>query len=385
MAEENNQGNQGNQDPNLSVNMDALSAPEGGYDPFIHGNGSEGSNDSGDGIPGGNGIPDGLPNLDGDQGGSGSEPNGGNSSADPNLNGDGNNPNPNNDPGQGQQGNQGSASGDYWMKPFEQLKAANPEWDIPDGINEQNYLEVLQGVLTPKIELHPEIQKLQEAINAGTSFESLVERFNQQTDSLKMDDRQLLENDYKRNYKDWSDDKVKEVLDKLDNAGMLEIEAGKLRNRINEERSQLAENARIQNEQAYKQQSEQISQERNKQISESLDIINKAENIYGLEFSQAEKQEFGQYFAKMVTPDETGMAPMMQALQSNDTLVKIAAMLFKGDEKIRAALTAAKESGKQAVLGKLDPSPQTPQKGGSQSDPTKIDYDALSAPERIIP
>jgi hypothetical protein len=381
MAEENNQGNQ---DPALAVNMDALSAPEGGYNPFIHGDGSgnEGSNE--DGIPGGDGIPDGLPNLDGDPNGSGSEPNGDGSPNDPNLNGNGNNPNPNADPSQGQQGNQGSAAGDYWMKPFEQLKAANPEWDIPAGINEQNYLEVLQNVLNPKPALHPEIEKLQKAIDAGTPFESLVERFNQQTDTLKLDDRELLTRSYKEAYKDWSDDKVKEVLDKMDNAGLLEIEAGKLRSAINYERTQLAENARIQNEHAQKQQSEQINQERTKQISESLDVINKAENIYGLEFSQAEKQEFGQYFAKMVTPDETGMAPLMQALEDNETLVKIAAMMWKGDDKIRSAITNAKESGKQAVLGKLDPNPQNPPRGGNQNDPTKIDYDALSAPERIF-
>jgi hypothetical protein len=226
---------------------------------------------------------------------------------------------------------------------------------------------------------------MQEAIDAGATFESLAERFNQQTDALKLDDRELLGKNYKEVYKDWTDDKVKEVLDKLDNAGMLEIEAGKLRSAINQERGQLAERTRVESEAIQKQQSERINQERVKQVSESLEIINKAENIYGLEFSQAEKQEFSQYFAKMVTPDETGMAPMMQALQSNETLVKIAAMLWRGDDKIRTALTNAKESGKQAVLGKLNPNPQNPPRGGTQGDPTKIDYDALSAPERIHP
>lgn len=379
------QGNQGNQDPALDVNLDALSAPEGNYDATVHGDGNSSQGSAGDGIPGGSGIPEGLPNLDGEQSGSGSEPNGGGTSDDPNLNGNAGDQNQNTDPGQGQQGNQqGSNTGDYWMKPFEQLKAANPEWNIPAGINEQNYLEVLQNVLSPKPQIHPELQKMQEAIDAGVPFETLAEKFSQQSDALKMDDRQLLAENYKQHYKDWSDEKVKEVLDKLDNAGMLEIEAGKVRNAINQERSQLAESTRIQNEQAFKQESERINQERTKQISESLDIINKAEHIYGLEFSQAEKQEFGQYFAKMVTPDETGMAPMMQALQSNDTLVKIAAMLWKGDDKVRAALTNAKESTKAAVLDKLSPNPQGPPKGGNQGDPTKIDYDALSAPERIM-
>ena len=70
----NNQENQGNQDPTLDVNLDALSAPEGGYDPFIHGEGSTGE----DGIPGGSGIQDALPNLDGDNSGESSEPKGDN-------------------------------------------------------------------------------------------------------------------------------------------------------------------------------------------------------------------------------------------------------------------------------------------------------------------
>ena len=58
----------GEQAPNTEVNLDALSAAEGSYDPFIHGDGGGegGTIDPGEEkIPGGSGIPDGLPNLDG--------------------------------------------------------------------------------------------------------------------------------------------------------------------------------------------------------------------------------------------------------------------------------------------------------------------------------
>lgn len=369
----NNQQNQGNNGPSLDVNLDALSAPEGGYDALIHGEGfSEQGSGDGSGIPGGNGIPDNLPNLDNDGNSNGN--------SNPDFN---DNDNFNNNQNLDLNNNQSPNVDNYWMKPFEQLKAANPEWDIPQGVNEENYLEVLQQVLSPQPQLHPEIQKIQDAINSGVSFDDIAKQFSQKTDLIQMNDRDILAQNYKHHYKEWSDDKVNEVLDKLDNAGMLEIEAGKLRNAINQERSQLAEQERVKNENAFRAQNEQINAERSKQIAESLDIINKADNIYGLQFSQAEKQDFGQYFAKMVTPDETGIAPMMQALQSNDTLVKIAAMMWRGDEKIRAALTNAKESGKASVLNKLDQSPNTPQRGGSQNDPMRIDFDALAAPERI--
>lgn len=356
------------------VNLDALSAPEGGYDPVLFPeSGGEGGNQ--DNPPGGDGIPENLPNLDEE------------------LSNQNQNQEQNQDPNsQGQQGTQNQNQSQevqdhYWMKPFEQLKEANPEWEIPEGITEENYLDYLKSVLTPQEqqqrELHPDVLAMQEALDNGASFEQVMQGMQARNDISAISDRDLLSANYKHHYKDWDDKKVNSVLDKLDNAGMLEIEAGKLRNAINEQRTLEQTQASEAERTRVEEQNKQMNAERDKQIKESLSFINDANEVYGLQISPSEKQEFGQYFSQLVTPDDTGVAPMMQMLQSNETLVKVAMMLWKGDEKIKAALTDAKESGKDAILGKLDPKPSGPPKGGAQNDPTQIDFDALAAPERF--
>lgn len=375
-------GNQMNapQDQNIEVNFDALSAPEGQYDPMVHGdggaNGAEGG--SQDGIPGSSeDYISGLPNLDKEMGGNQSQ---NNNDFNQNLDNQNQNQNQNQDPNNQQQ--QQQASGDYWMKPFEQIKSKYPDFQIPEGLNEENYLETLQEVLQPQ--LHPEVAKIQKAINEGIDFNQAITHYNSMNDVASMSDRDLLQNNLKQTFKDWDESKINEVLNKMENSGTLEIEAGKLRNSIKEQQQTaldtMSKEAQAQREADLK----QIGEQRTKAINESLEFINKADNVYGLPLSQAEKAEFGEYFSKLVTPDSTGTAPMFQMLQSNETLVKVAAMLWKGDAKIRAALTEAKESGKNAVLGKLDNKPQSVQRGGNAPDPMQVDFDALSAPERLM-
>ena len=364
---ENNQNTENNSQ-GLEVNLDALSAPEGNYDPVLFPADNAGDSEN---PPGDDGIPENLPNLDEELSNQNQELDQNNSQ----------------DQIVDNTSTQSDAQDHYWMKPFEQLKEANPEWEIPEGINEENYIDVLQKVLTPQQseqqDFHPELVAMQEALNTGATFEQVMKSMQQRDNVSAMSDRELLAANYQHHYKDWDDKKVNQVLDKLDNAGMLEIEAGKLRNQINEQQQTQLRQQAEQDQVKYEEQTKAINAERDKQIKESLNLISQAEDVYGLPITPSEKQEFGNYFSKLVTPDETGSAPMMQMLQSNETLVKVAMMLWKGDEKIRAALTDAKESGKNAILNKLDSKPSGPRKGGAQNDPSQIDFDALAAPERF--
>lgn len=359
------------QDPNqpsLDVNLDALSAPAGGYDPDIHG-----------GVPGGDDLNN-LPNLDPQPDPEPTPSPEPTPDPDPNSNTDPNpqpdpqpEPNPNPDP---------QPAGEYWMKPFEKLKERfGDEYQIPEGVTEENYLEVLQQQMQP--ELHPEVAKIQEALDKGVDFNTYMNELQRQSNLGSMGDRELLAHQYKQTYKDWDDKKVNEVLDKLDSAGMLELEAGRLRNTINEQNQKLATELADKHQRENAANIEKMNQDRSNQINQAYQTFESLENVYGLEFSQAEKQEFKPFFEKLVTPDDTGVAPMFQMLQSNETLVKLAAMMWKGDDKVRSALTNAKESGKSAIVNKLDKTPQSPPKSGSPTDPTKVDMDALAAPEKL--
>ena len=359
------------------TNLDALSAPEGSYEPIVHsptlGEDSEIQNDSD--IPGDNSLPDNLPNLDNEMEDS--------SVTETETETEATEATEIEKTQESHQSNTESQD-QYWMKPFEEIQKANPEWEIPEGIDENNYLAYLQQILNPNQgNLHPEIQKMQDALDSGVEFNEIINSFQSQNDILNIDDRELMAMNYKEYYKDWDDKKVNEVLDKLDNAGMLEIEAGKLRHSIAQNQERERQEQFYLNEKESQEQIAEINKERSNQIKSSLDIINKTDDIYGLPISQADKSEFSKYFEKLVTPDETGNAPMMEMLQSNETLVKVAMMLWKGDDKIKSALTNAKEIGKKSVLDKLDDKPNLPNKGSSMGNQGKVDFDALAAPERF--
>lgn len=381
MPENNFSSQDQNVNASLEVNFDALSAPEGSYDPFIHGNGDGNGAEGGEQqerIPGSTDeLINGLPNLD-------LQFNQENQNQNQNENQDNNleNQNNNNQQNQDQSNqNQSQSTDQYWMKPFEQLKAANPEWNIPEGINEENYLGYLQEIFKP--EIHPEIAKMQKALDSGLEFEKVIESYSSNNDPLKLSDRDLMAKKFKDSYKDWSEEKVTETLNKLEQSGLLEIEASRYRNEVSENQKHSLDKMQKEFEKTRIAEEVKINEERSKQINDSLKFINNANDIYGLPISQAEKAEFGEYFAKLVTPDNTGIAPMFQMLQSNETLVKVAAMMWKGDAKIKAALSNAKEDGKNSVLDKLNPNPSTVSRNGGNQDPTQIDFDALSAPERL--
>ena len=101
-------------------------------------------------------------------------------------------------------------------------------------------------------------------------------------------------------------------------------------------------------------------------------------DVYGIPVSKAELAEFKEDFKYLVTPNEKGMAPITEFLQSNENLVKFAYFLKKGDAKIREALTKAKENAKQSIIDKLDDEPKLPKKIANSRSEGAIDLDALS-------
>ena len=383
MPEENNNQDQNQNNP-TEVNFDALSAPEGGYDPLIHGDGNNnsGSNDENqESIPGSTeDLINGLPNLDKEFNQQQQQDNNQNQNQDQNQNNADNNQQQQNQDQQIQ--NQNQSGEQYWMKPFEELKKHNPDWNIPEGVTEENYLNVLQKVFEP--EIHPELLKMQKALESGLEFDKVVEAYSpSNNDITKLSDRDLMNKKFKDSYKDWTEEKVNETLNKLEQSGLLEIEASRYRNEVTEKQTHSLDTITREHEQTRIANEAKVAEERTKQINESVKFIDNSNEVYGLPISQAEKAEFKTFFEKLVTPDQTGIAPMFQMLQSNETLVKLGMMMWKGDAKIRAALTNAKEAGKNAVLDKLNANPDNVNRSGGNQNSDQIDLDALSAPERL--
>jgi len=277
---------------------------------------------------------------------------------------------------------------DYWSKPFEALKERNEDYEIPNDLSEDNYLDYLKDALQVPTEdapeIHPDLMKIQNALNEGASLTNILKDIQGGIDTLNLPDEALLKQAYSERYSNWDENKVNAVVDKLKNAGTMELEAERERSRIKSEQeanlSSYEESAKAENLKRY----EAENAERTTQIKDALQTFDKMDNIYGLPLSKAEKAEFKEYFHELVTPDDSGVAPMFQMLQSNENLVKIAAMIWKGDEKVRSAITSAKESGKESFTSRLDKDPKFKSGYVGPHDPTKVDLDALTAPERLV-
>lgn len=275
---------------------------------------------------------------------------------------------------------------EYWADPFNKLKEQYSDFEIPDDLSKENYLDYLRQVHHHEAynRIHPDLLRMQEALDAGIDFNQVVQSVQESTGTLQLNDVELLKQEYKSVHEDWDDKKIETVIEKLDNAGMLEIEAGRLRNRLKKDHASNLDNLKQEELRRSKELEATQVKEREEQIKDALQSLNGMDNVYGLPISKAEKLEFAEYFKNAVTPNESGIAPLMEMLQSNDNLVKIAAMIWKGSDKVKSAINEAKESGKNSIKDKLHSSPNTGYKsGGTGGEPT-IDFDALAAPERLI-
>jgi hypothetical protein len=165
---------------------------------------------------------------------------------------------------------------------------------------------------------------------------------------------------------------------------VFEVEAERTRTRVQQYNETKLANLKAEEEAGRLARTNEVTAASNDQIGQALESFKNMDEVYGLPISKADKVEFNDFFTNLVTPDDTGQAPMFQMLQSNETLVKIAAMLWKGDEKVRSALTTAKENGKASFKDKLDSAPKAGYRSGAPAQAGNVDLDALSAPERLV-
>jgi len=275
----------------------------------------------------------------------------------------------------------------YYNAPFDELKERlGDDFQMPDDVTEDNYMDKLLDVVYKNTNfdeyVHPDVRELNTFMKNGGELDDYVNKYVSSNNMDQMSNHDLVRARLKGESPDWSDEQVNTVLTKMNNSGILDVEASRLRKGLAAEREgmsqRMLENQNVQREASAR----QVAQEREEQINEAVSAFNGVENVYGLPVRKAERQDFKETFTKLVTPDENGKAPLMEMLQSNETLAKVAYILSKGDSAVRSALTNAKESTKDAFMEKLDPSPKTIAKSGSDWDPGKVNLDALSAPER---
>ena len=259
------------------------------------------------------------------------------------------------------------------------------DFKVPETVTGENYVEFMQEVMQYAAEqqLHPDVLRIQKALGEGVEFDKIMQEYSTLSDVAKMPAEDLLKQHFKDVYK-WDDAKIAENIESLNSRGAVDFEADKLRAEYSTQQAQAVENLQQTRAAETKAKTDLTNQQRTNQITESLTAINSLEDVYGMQINKVDKAEFADVFKTMVTPNEAGVAPLMEQLQSNENLVKVAYMLWKGDSKVRAAITDAKEGAKSDLLSKIDPKPRPKQgAGGGGPEPGQVDLDALTAPEGL--
>lgn len=284
-----------------------------------------------------------------------------------------------------------SPSGDsFFLKPFNALKERlGDDFVIPEDVTQENYLDRLLDVIyehtdytdvLPEI-VHPQALALHQHLASGGTIDDFVGQYTQLTQIDKMPSKDLVALSLKENFK-WDEQKIADTIEKMEKSGYLDIEAEKLRSSYKQSQQQQLQQQAQQSQQQMQQKQQEIAAQREQAMQESLGYLKNVDNIYGVPVSKAEIAEFADDFKYLTTPDpKTGVAPAIELLQSNENLVKVLFMLKKGDDKIRQALTQAKEGAKASFMSKLDQEPKIP-KRAAMADSGKINLDLLAAPEQ---
>lgn len=262
--------------------------------------------------------------------------------------------------------------------------------EMPNDITEENFVDKIDELYASNVnrpELHPEVQKFQEAVSKGVNPDEYLKALRGINEVLEMPAEQLVRTSLKQNFgksekrpNGWDDEKIETTIKKMESSGFLEIEAEKIRTSYETSKQNASQEMIRQAEARRNEQMQHMNAARDNSIKSSLDYFNKLENINGIPVSQSEKLEFSDQFRYLVTPDEKkGISPLLEMLQSDETLVKVAYFLSKGDAKIKEHITRSKETAKNDFLGKLDPEPKTTQ-SRSGMPTTEVDLNALAAP-----
>ena len=289
----------------------------------------------------------------------------------------------------------------FYIQPFKELQKrlglSDEEFQLPQDINQENYFDKLTEAIyantefdNAPIDLHPDVARLNELVNSGVPFEQAIQEFNHIDNLSNLNDYDLVKLSYmhkfgadENNPNGWSEEKIDATLAKMEATGMLEVKAEEVRAELEQEKASAFE--QMSYEQQLQQQNEQmyLEQVRQKGIKESLEFLNKQNDIYGLPISKSEISEFSNDFAYLVTPNpETGNAPIVDWLQSNENLAKVAYIMTKGDAKVRQAIAQAKAGAKQSIIDKLDNNPEVPRRTQGQDTTNNVDLDLLSMPAR---
>ena len=258
----------------------------------------------------------------------------------------------------------------------------------PEGITPENERKLLLDFLSKNVEpslddIPDDAKEIIELHKKGAyNPEEFFKQRSPQNDYTKLPDKEFLFTDYKiregkseKNEDGVTDEEIDEFLSKKTKLELREM-ARSRRDQI----TQARESAKQKEVEKITQTREQRFQETNEnRIQAAQKVVNQHKDVreyYGIEFTPQEDAQFKKDFVEMVKLNkETGRDKIAEMLNDDTTYLRVAAMLWKGEEKLKGYMSDLKEGTKRSIEEKLDPALE-PGKGSTKL-PAAVDREKL--------
>lgn len=268
---------------------------------------------------------------------------------------------------------------DFYMRPFKEFARMNNlelDDEVAKGINKDNwvnqFVESVAGMYQTNPAdvlqqyVHPSFLQAQHMLSEGKSWDE-VKQFVDQDMGFRNNKENVVAWALKNQY-GYDDNKIRSTIDAYKQKELLDIEYEKSSKiydvavKMNMERQQ-----QLQQQEYEKQQEEYVNNLR-ESINNGVSYFNSLNEIAGVPIGKADKDAFEKDFVHAIMPDpQTGMSPLMNELQSDETLVKVFWFLRNGDNSFKRTINQAKESAKQSATDKLFNTPAIDTGGGTSS------------------
>jgi len=264
-----------------------------------------------------------------------------------------------------------------------------------EGLTEENFLEKVAPLLNQQGELHPEVVKMQKALDGGSEFSDVINAYNAVSNMDSMDDRDLVANQVRSQYGKTSEEDQHgmtqdEVEDEVNSMSDREVRRAAIK--IRKEGKAQGDPMEALTQQRAQQRDDynaKLISDYDAEIDGVLGGVVTDNKVYGLEMEQSELSMIVQDAKVGMRPDpKTGVSEFVNELKDNESFTKLAILYYAAKKgQINANITKAKEKVKTDFLGLLDNTPQQNRNvgdGGEGSATGKIDTEALRRPEAQV-
>jgi len=239
---------------------------------------------------------------------------------------------------------------------------------MPEGITKENEHEVLLDFFRENVErdtskLHPFVKEvLQASEDENFDPEQFLQSKIAQKSYLDLPSEEFMKLHLKslseRDKKGWTDEDIDNHIKGKDKI-QLDAEVGTLKEQYREYEKQQSEVRKTELKTKRDTELNTLLEKRNNDINSLIEKNKTVNDFYGITFGEAELKDFHKWLPDMLSINkETLSYPLADYLQSDDNLLKVAAIVYKTEKGMRDYLSDLKEGTKSDLMAKLRLTPK---------------------------